>query len=292
MKPAGFAYHSPRELDEALALLARAADGEEEIRILAGGQSLVPMMNFRLAAPDALIDIGRISELRVLRVGPDGQLEIGAGTRQSELLRDSDVARRWPVLAEAVRNIGHPQIRSRGTVCGSLAHHDPAAELPALAVTLNARLHLASVRGRREVAAEEFFVSYFEVALEPGEMLVSVTFPALEPRAGWAFRELAGRRGDFALVGATCVLAPRAPQNGTATRLVVFGVGERPVRVPAAEAALARADVNELDVDRVRAAVSDAVEPQSDIHAGADYRRAAASELAAQCAAEALERRS
>jgi carbon-monoxide dehydrogenase medium subunit len=292
MKPAPFAYHSPRRLYEALALLAQAADVEHEIRILAGGQSLVPMMNFRLAAPDALIDIGRISELRFLRVGPDGELEIGAGTRQSELLRDREVARRWPVLTEAVRNIAHPQIRSRGTVCGSLAHHDPTAELPALAVALNARLHVASARGRREVAAEEFFVSYYEVALEPGEMLVSVTFPSLEPGAGWAFRELARRRGDFALVGAACVLAPRAPQNRTATRLVVFGVGERPVRVPAAEAELACADGDAFDVDRVRAAVSGAVEPLSDIHASAEYRRAVVSELAAQCGAEALERRS
>lgn len=292
MKPAPFAYHSPRELNEALALLGQSADGEHEIRILAGGQSLVPMMNFRMVAPDAVVDIGRISELRFLRVGPDGELEIGAGTRQSELLRDREVSRRWPVLAEAVRNIGHPQIRSRGTVCGSLAHHDPTAELPALAVALNARLHVASVRGRREVPAEEFFVSYYEVALEPGEMLVSVTFPAVEPGAGWAFRELARRRGDFALVGAACVLAPLARQNGTTTRLVVFGVGERPVRAPAAEAELARADGEEPNVDRVRAAVSGAVEPLSDIHAGADYRRALASELAAQCAVEALERRS
>ena len=292
MKPAPFAYHSPRELHEALALLAQAADGAQDVRILAGGQSLVPMMNFRLAAPDALIDIGRISELRFVRVGPDGELEIGANTRQSELLRDREVDRRWPILAEAVRNIAHPQIRSRGTVCGSLAHHDPTAELPALAVALNARLHVASARGRREVAAEEFFVSYYEVAFEPGEMLVSVTFPALEPGTGWAFRELARRRGDFALVGAACVLAPRAPQNATTTRLVVFGVGERPVRVRAAEAELGCADGEALDVDRVRAAVSGAVAPLSDIHASADYRRAVASELAAQCAAEAWERRS
>lgn len=294
MKPAPFAYHSPRALDEALELLAQAADGEQEIRILAGGQSLVPMMNFRLAAPDALIDIGRIPELRFLQFGPDGELEIGAGTRQCELLREREVVRGWPVLAEAVRNIAHPQIRSRGTVCGSLAHHDPTAELPALAVALNARLHLAGVRGRREVAAEEFFVSYYEVALEPGEMVVSVSFPALEPGAGWAFRELARRRGDFALVGAACVLAPHALQNRTSSRLVAFGVGERPVRVPAAEAELARADGEDLDLDldRVRAAVSGAVEPLSDIHASADYRRALASELAVQCTAEALERRS
>lgn len=292
MKPARFAYHSPRHLGEALALLAQAADGKLEIRILAGGQSLVPMMNFRLAVPDALIDIGRISELRLLRVGSDGELQIGAGTRQSELLREREVSRRWPVLAEAVRNIAHPQIRSRGTVCGSLVHHDPTAELPALAVALGARLQVASVDGRREVAAEDFFLSYYEVALEPGEMLVSVTFPALEPGTGWAFRELARRRGDFALVGAACVLAPNAPRNEATTRLVVFGVGERPVRVHAAEAELARADGDAPDLDCVRAAVSDAAQPLSDIHASADYRRAVAAELAAQCAAEALERRS
>lgn len=287
MKPAPFAYHAPSELDEALALLGAGADDGREVRVLAGGQSLVPMMNFRLAVPDALVDIGRVAKLRFLRTGSDNGLEIGAGTRQSELVRDRELADRQPLLTEAVRNIGHPQIRSRGTVCGSLAHHDPTAELPAVAVALNARLELASARGRRELAAEDFFVSYYEVALEPGEMLVGVTFPSLSPGAGWAFRELARRRGDFALVGAVCVVPPRDAPNGPA-RLVLFGAGERPVRIQAAEGLLG---AEEVDLGQVRSAVNDTVDPLPDIHASAEYRRAAAAELAAQCVAEAWERR-
>jgi carbon-monoxide dehydrogenase medium subunit len=291
MKPAPFAYCAPDELQEVLALLAEGADGEREVRILAGGQSLVPMMNFRLAVPDVLVDIGRIKGLRFLRTGSPGGFQVGAGTRQGELLRHREIAERWPLVAEAVRNIGHPQIRSRGTVCGSLAHHDPTAELPALAVALNARLQLASAIGSRELAAEDFFVSYYEVALEPGEMLVSATFPALPDGSGWAFRELARRRGDFALVGALCVVPPRSAADGGAPRLVLFGAGEHPVRVHAAEDALASADDDVLDFEQLRAVVAGAIEPVADIHASADYRRAVAAELAAQCAAQALERR-
>jgi carbon-monoxide dehydrogenase medium subunit len=255
--------------------------------VLAGGQSLVPMMNFRLATPDVLVDIGRLAELRFLRTGPDGELEIGAATRQSELLRDPRVARLCPVLAEGVRHVGHPQIRSRGTVCGSLAHHDPTAELPALAVALGARLTVAGLSGRREVAAEDFFVSYYEVALDPGEILLSVTFPALATGTGWSFQELARRRGDFAVVGAVCVLDGQ-DGAGLGTRLVLFGVGERPVRMEAFEGALAE---GELTGDELAAAVMGAVEPISDVHASAEYRRAAAAELASRCLTEARSRR-
>lgn len=291
MKPAPFAYHAPRELEEAFALLAAGAEHDTDVRILAGGQSLVPMMNFRLAVPDALVDIGRIPGLRFLRVNSAGELEVGAGIRQNELLRDPGVASRWAVLAEAVRHIGHPQIRSRGTVCGSLAHHDPTGELPALAVGLNARIQLGSARGRREVSAEEFFVSYYEVALDPGEMVVSVTFPAVHPAAGWGFRELGRRRGDFALVGAVCVLPPGDSSDGAAPRVVVFGAGGRPVRVAAAEELAARAD-GDLDADRIRLHVADTVDPISDIHATAEYRRAVAAELTVQAVLAAVEGRS
>jgi carbon-monoxide dehydrogenase medium subunit len=268
-------------------VLAQATASGRDARVLAGGQSLVPMMNFRLARPDVLVDIGRLAELRFLRTGPDGELEIGAATRQSELLRDPTVARRCPVLAEGARHIGHPQIRSRGTVCGSLAHHDPTAELPALAVALGARLTVAGLSGRREVAAEDFFVSYYEVALDPGEILLSVTFPALATGTGWSFQELARRRGDFAVVGAVCVLDGQ-DGAGLGTRLVLFGVGERPVRMEAFEGALAE---GELTGDELAAAVMGAVEPISDVHASAEYRRAAAAELASRCLTEARSRR-
>ena len=247
-------------------MLALLADDAVETRVLAGGQSLVPMMNFRLAVPDALVDLRHVDELHYLRVAADGALEIGAGTTQAELLRSPEAAAGWPLLVEGVRHVGHPQIRSRGTVCGSLAHNDPHGELPALAVALEATLTVAGPAGRRRVAAEDFFVSYYEVALEPGELLVEVRFPPPPEGSGWSFRELARRRGDFALVGVACV-ATRA-----AARLVVFGAGDGPLLLRDAED------------------VALAVRPADDVHAGAEYRREAAAELAAAAVAEARER--
>lgn len=278
MKPAPFAYHAARDLDDAVSTLAESVEAGRDARVLAGGQSLVPMMNFRLATPDVLVDIGRVAGLRFLHTDGDDGLAIGAATRQSELLRDPAVGRDWPVLAEAARHIGHPQIRSRGTVCGSLAHHDPTAELPALAVALDARLTVASATGRREVPAEDFFLSYYEVALEPGEILVSVSFPRVAPGTGWAFHELAQRRGDFALVGAVCLFDGAAGQ-----RLVLFGVGERPARIAA--------DLETTGDDDLREVVMATAEPLSDLHASGDYRRAAAAELAVRCRNEAMGRR-
>jgi carbon-monoxide dehydrogenase medium subunit len=287
VKPAPFAYHAPTGLDDALSVLAESTAAGRDTRVLAGGQSLVPMMNFRLATPDVLVDIGRLTELRFLRHAAGGELEIGAATRQSELLRDPTVAAQWPPLAEAARHIGHPQIRSRGTVGGSLVHHDPTAELPALAVALDARLTLVGQGGRRELAAEDFFVSYYEVALEPGEILLSVTFPAMTPETGWSFHELAPRRGDFALVGAVCVLDGQGGP-GPGARLVLFGVDERPVRMAAIAGAL---DGDELSGDDLAAEVMDAVHPISDVHASAEFRRAAAAELSVRCLTEARARR-
>lgn len=263
MKPAAFTYHAPRSVDEAVELLA---DELVESRVIAGGQSLVPMMNFRLAVPEALVDLRGIEELHYLRVGADGALEVGARTTQAELLRDPLVAERWPLLAAGVAHIGHPQIRSRGTVCGSLAHHDPHGELPALAVAHDATIELAGPESRRTVAAEDFFVSFYEVATRPGEMVVGVRFPAPPAGGGWAFREIARRRGDFALVGVACLLG-----SGT-TRLVVFGAAERPLLLGAAEE------------------VEAAVRPLDDLHASAEYRREAAIGLAHEALAEARER--
>jgi carbon-monoxide dehydrogenase medium subunit len=263
MKPAAFAYHAPQRLDEALALLA---DESVEARVLAGGQSLVPMMNFRLAMPEVLVDLRRVEELAYLRVGADGVLEVGACTTQAQLLRDERVHAGWPLLAEGVRHIGHPQTRSRGTVCGALAHNDPHGELPALAVVLDATLTVAAPGGTRRVAAEDFFVSYYEVALEPGEILVEAAFPPVPAGSGWSFREIARRRGDFALVGVACLC------TAAETRLVVFGTSVRPLRFS--------------DVDEI----TDSVDPADDVHASAAYRREVAIELATEALAEARER--
>jgi carbon-monoxide dehydrogenase medium subunit len=197
--------------------------------------------------------------------------------RQAVLLRDRAVQAGWPLLVEGVRHVGHPQVRSRGTVCGSLAHHDPTAELPALALALTATMTVASADGTRTIAAADFFTSYYEVALEPGEMLVEAVFPAQAPGTGWAFAEVARRRGDFALVGAVCVAPP-----GAAIRVVLFGVAERPVAFALSEG---------TGPQDVRALVAEAIDPADDTNASAEYRRETAGHLAATVMARALERR-
>lgn len=285
MKPAPFAYHAPTQLPDLLELLA---DDLSDVRLIAGGQSLVPMMNFRLAAPEVLVDLRRVAELQGLRWGADGALTVGAAVTQAQLLRDRRACDAFPVLAEGIRHIGHPQIRSRGTVCGSLAHHDPTAELPALALALDARMTVASADGVRELPADEFFVSYYEVALEPGELLTQVTFPPQPADAGWALRELTRRRGDFALVGAVAGIR-RAGDAAAATRLVLFGVADRPLRIAAVEQLLDGAAPGGL-LDQVPALVADAVDPVGDLHASADYRRELAGELAVAALTEAWER--
>jgi carbon-monoxide dehydrogenase medium subunit len=286
MKPAPFAYHAPDQVDELLDLLGSE---EHEARVLAGGQSLVPMMNFRLATPEALVDLRRVEGIRRVERDADGCLAIGAGARQSSLLREAVVKNGWPILAEGASYIGHPQVRSRGTVCGSLAHHDPTAELPALAMALDARMVIASSAGTRELAADDFFVSYYSVALERGEMLLEVKFPPPAPGSGWSFMELARRRGDFALVGVAALIEPANGNVGSA-RLVLCGVGARPFRATAAEQALTGQKLTDAVLDEVSGIVSEAVQPLDSLHASAEYRREAAGVLAARALAKAWER--
>lgn len=283
MKPAAFAYRAPERLDELLELLD---DDLTDVRLIAGGQSLVPMMNFRLATPELLVDLRRVPELRELRRLADGSLAVGAAVTQAQLLRELERDGGWPLLAAALRHIGHPQIRSRGTVCGSLAHHDPTAELPAAAVALGARMRIRSAAGEREVDAADFFVTYYEVALEPGEMLAEVVFPPAPATQGWSFRELARRRGDFALLGAAATV-DRAARGA---ELVVFGVGERPVRVPAIAPLVADGPLDAGRLARVGELVAEAIDPVDDIHASAAYRREAAADVAGAALAEAWER--
>jgi carbon-monoxide dehydrogenase medium subunit len=283
MKPAPFAYHAPDQLDEVLGLLG---DGGREVRLLAGGQSLVPMMNFRLAAPEVLVDLRRVDSIRHVRRDTDGALTIGAGARQSALLRDPVVTEGWPLLTEGARHIGHPQVRSRGTVCGSMAHHDPTAELPALAMALDARMVLASASGTRELPADEFFVSYYTVALEPGEMLLEVRFRPCPAAAGWSFKEVARRRGDFALVGVAAAVEAGSDGTIASARLVLCGVGERPFRALDAEQAV----VSGASFEEAGRVVSETVKPMGSIHASAEYRRECAGVLAARALSEAWER--
>lgn len=286
MKPAPFRYARPDSVDQALDLLAEHGDGA---KVLAGGQSLIPVMNFRLAQPAVLVDVNRLGELDYVEAGEDGGLRIGAMVRQGRLEREPFVARRAPLLAEAVPFIAHPQIRNRGTVGGSLAHADPAAELPAVTVALDARFRLAGRDGEREVAAKDFFGGLFETALEPGEMLTGVELPPWPGRTGHAFMEVSRRPGDYAMVGLAATVTLDGDGRCAGARLVYMSVGDAPVEVAATERMAGEWPSEELLAD-VSAAVEGELDPPSDIHASGDYRRHLAGVLARRALRRAAER--
>ncbi len=287
MKPAPFEYHAPRALDEALDLLARHG---AEAKVLAGGQSLVPLMNMRLARPALVVDVNRVAGLGEVRPVGDGGLALGALTRQRTLERSPLVRRRAPLLAEAAPLIGHQATRSRGTVGGSCAHADPAAELPACSVALDARLHLASTRGRRTVGAAEFYVGLLATALRPDELLVEVEIPAPPlARTGTAFAELARRHGDFALVGVAAVIALDDGGVCRAARLVFLGVGDVPQRAGAV-AELLGLGAEPRRLEAIGRAAAEALDPPSDLHASAAYRRRIAAHLAVRALGLAWDR--
>ena len=288
MKPAKFAYYDPTTLDEALGLMAQFGD---QARPLAGGQSLVPLMNFRLVRPAHLIDLNGINELSYLRAD-DGTLRIGAITRQRELERSIEVAEGWPLLRESAAFIGHVQIRNRGTVGGSLAHAFPSAELPVAMVTLDASLVLRSTGNRRTVRAADFFLSFMTTVLEPGELLAEISVPPLPVNAGGSYQEVSRRHGDFALAGAAAVLALDADGAIRHARLTLTGT--TPIRADQAEKfLLGQRPSEELFRDAARRATEN-LEQDSDIHASAEYRRDACAALArralAQAAVRAVER--
>lgn len=284
MKPAKFAYHDPATLDEALDLMAQFGD---QARPLAGGQSLVPLMNFRLLRPAHVIDLNGVGELSYLRV-QDGALRIGATARQRQLERSTDVANRWPLLREATGFIGHVQIRNRGTVGGSLAHAFPSAELPVAMVTLGATFFLRSKRNQRKIVAEEFFLSYMTTALEPSELLVEINVPEQPAHTGWSYQEVSRRHGDFALAGAAAIVALDVGGHISHARLTLTGT--TPIRADIAEASLMGQRPSEaLFKDAARLATED-LEQDSDIHASADYRRAACAAMARRALAQATQR--
>ncbi len=283
MKPARFDYFTPATLDEALALLAKhGADAKP----LAGGQSLIPAMNFRLARPAALVDLNRIAELSYIRSERDG-IAIGAMTRQRAVERSEEVAQAAPLLAEAMPSIAHPQIRNRGTVGGSIAHADPSAELPAVMLALEARFRARSSTGERSIPAAEFFKGLLETALQPGELLVEIAVPPLLPGSGTAFLELARRHGDYALVGVAAVVTLDARGRCTAARITFLSVGDGPVLATEAGKTVAgQTPSEELLRAAADAAATRDVDPPSDIHASAAYRR----QLVAVLTRRALER--
>lgn len=280
MKPAPFTYHLPGTVDEAAALLA--AHAAEDARILAGGQSLVPTMAFRLARPAHLVDINRVAGLEGIAVNADS-VSIGALARHCAFHRPVEDGPLGALLSAAVRHIGHYPIRMRGTFCGSLAHADPASEWCLVAATLDARLAARSVRGAREIAAAAFFEWAMTTALADDELLTGVTLPRLAPDTRWGFREFARRAGDFALAMALSVYRV---ENGVIVepRVGLGGVEACPRRIPEGEAVLAGRAPDPALFREAGAAVAGAVDAMSDSHASAGYR----SEIAAVMVERAL----
>lgn len=284
MKPTPFDYSAPRSVPEALALLA---DENRDPKVVAGGQSLIPMLSMRLARPGLLVDITRIPGLDELSVDASGALHIGATVRQARAAADPLVREGWPLLATAVEHIGHPQIRARGTVCGSLVHHDPAAELPMVAAALDARFVIEGPSGTRTVAAGDFFVATFQTTVGPDELLTEIVVPP--QRGGWAFEELVRRDGDFATVGVAVLLEREGDTVGSA-RVVFCGAGSVPVRLPAVEAGLTGSDAGCAALGAARDATLAGLDPSDDVHATATYRREAAAHLLVRACTTAWER--
>jgi len=288
MKPAPFAYFAPHNLDEALDLLAQHGSTG---KVLAGGQSLIPTMNFRLAQPAALVDINRVAELAFVEEEAGGGLRIGAMTRQRTLERSTAVGRCAPLLHDAMPYIAHVQIRNRGTIGGSLAHADPAAELPAVMVALDARMRLQSRHGTRWVNAADFYIGLFTTALNEDELLVEIEIPAQPARSGWSIQELARRHGDYAIVGVAATV--RLDESGAccAARLVYFSVGEGPTPAPRAAALLRGERLTATTIAAAaRVAAQEEIDPLGDIHATPAYRRHLVDVLGRRALTEAIGR--
>lgn len=277
MKPAPFRYYAPDTLDEALALLG---EHRHDAKLLAGGQSLVPAMNFRLATPSVLIDLNRIDELDWMLEGDAGGLRIGAMTRQRTVERSERVKELQPLLHETMPHIAHMQIRNRGTIGGSIAHADPAGELPAIAVALDATLTLRSMRGERTVAARDFFVALFTTDIAPNEILTEIELPPIPPNTGTAFAEFARRSGDYAIAGCAAVVRLSGSGMVEKARLVYMSIGDMPTVAPSVEALAGAEPTAERIADAARAAATFDIEPLGDMHATAAYRRHLAQTLA------------
>ena len=282
MKPAAFDYYRPTTVEEAIAALGSS----DTAKILAGGQSLIPTMNFRLAQPDLVVDIGGVEGLDRLEVGPDG-VTIGASVTQSRVMASDEVAAAVPGLRRALRHVGHLQIRNRGTVCGSLAHADPAAELPALAIACGATLSLQGPAGERTVEAGDFFLGPFWTDLAHGEIIVAVHFPPEPAGTVTLVDELAWRSGDFAITGVAAALDTTGGVIGGG-RLVSFGVSGVAGRMTGAEQAVAGFATGDDGSALYGAAYEDGADAADDVHASAEYRREALGALTVRTVRAAL----
>ena len=269
MKPPPFDYARADSVQQAVALLAKHGD---DAKIIAGGQSLMPMLAFRMATPKLLIDIGSIAALGRITIDERG-VTLGALVRWCDIEKDTELARAHPLLVDAVRHVAHYQIRNRGTVGGSLAHADPAAELPGVALACDAEIELAGPNGRRTVAAADFFLDSLTTALAADEMVTAMRLPPWKSSRCWAFEEFARRRGDFALAG-VALFYDLEQGRAIDPHIAAIGVGATPLRLTAAEQALAGKIVEQSAIRETVAAATASIDPPGDIHAPGDYRRA------------------
>lgn len=269
MKPAPFDYHAPTDLDSALTLLGTT---DAEVKVLAGGQSLVPLLNFRLARPEVIVDIGRLPGLDYIR-RQNGTLHIGALTTHVQLEHSPLIARHWPMLAEAAHAIAHPPVRNAGTIGGSLAHADPAAELPAALAALDAEVVLQSRSGIRTLPWHEFFVDYLQTALRDDELLVEIRVPPLQQASGTSFIEYTRRSGDFALGGAAVRVSLAADGTCSSAAIALLSAGATPLRMPEVEERLTGTVIGKDTAQSAAAAVKELIAPNGDVHASGEYRR-------------------
>jgi carbon-monoxide dehydrogenase medium subunit len=289
MKPVQFKYLAAHDLDQALILKSEYGD---EARFLAGGQSLLPLMNFRLSQPAVLIDINPLSFLDYVRPHAAGGLHIGALTRHRTVERHPLIARDQPLLHEAMPNIAHPQIRNRGTLAGNLAHADPASELPAVMLALNARMHLQSKGRERWVDASDFFIGALATALQPDEMLVQVELTPSKPRTGSSFMEVSRRQGDFPLIGVAALIALDNAGLCADARLVFCNVADRPINAAQAAKSLIGGAVGESEINEAAILVQHEIEPGGNIHASSGFQRHLAGVLTKRSIKVALNRAS
>jgi carbon-monoxide dehydrogenase medium subunit len=287
MKPAPFEYHVPDSLEEALDLMSQHAD---EAKILAGGQSLVPAMNFRIAQPARLVDLNRVDELGYIR--EDGEvIRVGAMTRERQVEIDSSIEKRTPLLHEAAPNIAHPQIRNRGTIGGSIVNADPAAELPVLMLALNARLKAQNTSGERWIEADDFFIGMFTTALEPDEILVEIELPFMPARTGWSFMEVAPRAGDYALMGVAAQVT--LGENGICenAKLVYLNAGDGPVDAKDAAQSLVGEKPDDKSIEAAAMMASEKeITPYGNLHASPEFQSHLAKVLTRKALKQAIQR--
>jgi len=288
MKPAKFEYFAPNHVTEALALMS---DKGENARFLAGGQSLVSMMNFRLATPSVLVDLNEIPKLRKVHIGVSGELQVGAMTRTRQIETDPAIAGANPLLSATAAHIAHFQIRNRGTIGGSLAHADPAAEFPGVALVCDARILVRDQDGRRTVKAKDFFKGVFANELSVGDLIEKIIFPPWPPDRCWAFQEISRREGDFAIIGIAAWFDVDEIGKISDTRIAAIGAGDTPLRLNSAESTLL-GHSPDADLFALAASVGgEDLDPGSDIHASAEYRREVGAVLIERVLLEAWQRK-